>query len=243
MKTAKGGGTVIIGMGNPLLSDDGVGIAVAHAVAARLNRRVNLTVTELHTGGIRLMEAMAGFSRAVVVDAMLTGAPPGTVRRFDQKDFVTTKNTFSSHDTDFSTAYELGVMAGVTLPRQVSFWGIEAREFDSFGEQYKPAEIEFFRDILNGVLKDQTAIDQLIDATLADGWPLARVEAVMRAVMRAATYELRKRKDIPAKVVITEYVDVAAAFLGRDETGMINAVLDKIARELRDPVEFEPRTR
>jgi N utilization substance protein B len=83
----------------------------------------------------------------------------------------------------------------------------------------------------------------LIDATLADGWPLARVEAVMRAVMRAATYELRKRKDIPAKVVITEYVDVAAAFLGRDETGMINAVLDKIARELREPVEFEPRTR
>ena len=111
------------------------------------------------------------------------------------------------------------------------------------GEQYKPAEIEFFRDILNGVLKDQTAIDQLINATLSDGWPLARVEAVMRAVLRAATYELRKRKDIPAKVVITEYVDVAAAFLGREETGMINAVLDKIARELRDPVEFEPRTR
>ena len=94
-------------------------------------------------------------------------------------------------------------------------------EFETFwigreveGEQYKPAEIEFFRDILNGVLKDQTAIDQLIDATLAEGWPLKRVEAVMRAVLRAATYELRKRKDIPARVVITEYVDVAAAFLG-----------------------------
>jgi N utilization substance protein B len=121
-------------------------------------------------------------------------------------------------------------------------------EFETFwigreveGEQYKPAEIEFFRDILNGVLKDQTAIDQLIDATLAEGWPLKRVEAVMRAVLRAATYELRKRKDIPARVVITEYVDVAAAFLGRDETGMINAVLDKIARELRAD-EFEPRS-
>jgi N utilization substance protein B len=121
-------------------------------------------------------------------------------------------------------------------------------EFETFwigreveGEQYKPAEIEFFRDILNGVLKDQTAIDQLIDATLAEGWPLKRVEAVMRAVLRAATYELKKRKDIPARVVITEYVDVAAAFLGRDETGMINAVLDKIARELRAD-EFEPRS-
>lgn len=108
------------------------------------------------------------------------------------------------------------------------------------GEQYKPAEIEFFRDILNGVLKDQVALDQTINATLQSGWPLARVEAVMRAVLRAGTYELKKRKDIPARVVITEYVDVAAAFLGRDETGMINAVLDKVARELR-PVEFEGR--
>ena len=101
------------------------------------------------------------------------------------------------------------------------------------GDQYKPAELEFFRDVLNGVLHDQVAIDQLIDATLARGWPLARVEAVMRAVLRAATYELKKRKDIPGRVVITEYVDVAAAFLGREETGMINAVLDKVARELR----------
>ncbi len=108
------------------------------------------------------------------------------------------------------------------------------------GDQYKPAEVEFFRDILGGVLKDQELIDRLIDTTLAGGWPLARVEAVMRAVLRAATYELRKRKDIPARVVITEYVDVAAAFLGREETGMINAVLDKVARELR-PEEFEAR--
>ena len=104
---------------------------------------------------------------------------------------------------------------------------------ESEGDQYKPAELEFFRDVLNGVLRDQLAIDQLIDATLARGWPLARVEAVMRAVLRAATYELKKRKAIPGRVVITEYVDVAAAFLGREETGMINAVLDKIARELR----------
>jgi len=132
----RGAGTVIIGMGNPLLSDDGVGIAVAHAVAERLKLSINLTVTELHTGGIRLMEAMAGFRRAVVVDAMLSGAVPGTLRRFDSKDFVTTKNTFSSHDTDFATAYNLGRMTGVLLPEQVSFWGIEAREFDLFAEQF-----------------------------------------------------------------------------------------------------------
>lgn len=129
-------GTVIIGMGNRLLSDDGVGFAVAVAVAERLKFRMNLTVTELHTGGIRLMEAMAGFKRAVVVDAMLSGAPPGTVRRFDPRDFVTTKNTFSSHDTDFATAFDLGRIAGVPLPDQVCFWGIEALEFDLFGERF-----------------------------------------------------------------------------------------------------------
>ena len=130
------GGTVIIGMGNPLLSDDGIGIAVATAVAERLHDCMKLTVTELHTGGIRLMEAMAGFKRAVVVDAMVSGAVPGTLQRFNPQDFVTTKNTYSSHDTNFGTAYDLGLLAGVELPERVSFWGIEAREFDLFGERF-----------------------------------------------------------------------------------------------------------
>ena len=132
----KGSETVIIGMGNRLLSDDGVGFAVAVAVAECLKHRMNLTVTELPTGGIRLMEAMAGYRRAVVVDAMLSGASPGTVRRFDPRSFVTTKNTFSSHDTDFASAYDLGRLVGIPLPEQVSFWGIEAREFDLFSEQF-----------------------------------------------------------------------------------------------------------
>ena len=65
------------------------------------------------------------------------------------------------------------------------------------------------------------------------GWPLARVEAVMRAVLRAGAYELRARKDVPPRVVIKEYVDVAGAFFGPTESGMVNAVLDKIAREER----------
>jgi hydrogenase maturation protease len=136
MKGGPEAGTLIIGLGNPLLSDDGVGIAVARGVAERLQPRLKLTLTELHTGGIRLMEAMAGFKRVVVVDAMLSGAPPGTLQRFDPGHFVTTKNTCSSHDTDFATAFELGRLAGVALPEQLSFWGIEAREFELFGERF-----------------------------------------------------------------------------------------------------------
>jgi len=101
------------------------------------------------------------------------------------------------------------------------------------GDQYKPAELKFFRDVLQGVLTDQVAIDQQIDRALSGGWPLARVEAVMRATLRAGAYELRARKDVPPRVVIKEYVDVAGAFFGATESGMVNAVLDKIAREER----------
>ena len=101
------------------------------------------------------------------------------------------------------------------------------------GEQYNPAEIIFFRDIVSGVQKDQHAIDRTLDEALSEGWPLRRVEALMRAILRAAFYELKSRPDVPAKAVITEYVDVAAAFFGKDECGMINAVLDALARQTR----------
>jgi transcription antitermination protein NusB len=108
------------------------------------------------------------------------------------------------------------------------------------GEQYNPAEIAFFRDIVSGVLKDQHAIDRTIDEALTAGWPLRRVEALMRAILRAAYYELKSRPDVPARAVITEYVDVAAAFFGKEECGMINAVLDALARHAR-AAEFEAR--
>ena len=101
------------------------------------------------------------------------------------------------------------------------------------GDQYLPAEEAFFRDIVAGVVRDQKQARSLIDDALAEGWPLERVDAILRAVMRAGAYELEHRKDIPARVVISEYVDVAHAFVESDETGMVNAVLDQIARQFR----------
>jgi N utilization substance protein B len=105
------------------------------------------------------------------------------------------------------------------------------------GAQYKPAELSFFRDILSGVLADQHAIDRALDDALSQGWPLKRVEALMRAILRAGLYELKAKPDVPARVAIKEYVDVAAAFFGKEEAGMINAVLDALARQSR-PQEF-----
>jgi transcription antitermination protein NusB len=101
------------------------------------------------------------------------------------------------------------------------------------GEQYLPAEAAFFRELVRGVVAEQRRLDPLIDDALASGWPLKRLETILRAVLRAGAYELDKKPDIPARVVVSEYVDVANAFVDRDETGMVNAVLDQIARNLR----------
>src|SRR5215475_11501016 len=87
------------------------------------------------------------------------------------------------------------------------------------GEKYLPAEAAFFRDVVSGVVRDQKALDPLVDQALARGWPLKRIDAIIRAVLRAGTYELEHRKDVPARVVVTEYVDVANAFVDKDETG------------------------
>jgi N utilization substance protein B len=106
------------------------------------------------------------------------------------------------------------------------------------GEQYLPAEAAFFRDVVGGVVREQRKLDPLIDDALARTWPLKRIEAILRAVLRAGAYELDHRRDVPARVVVSEYVDVAHAFVEREETGMVNAVLDQIARRLRGK-EFE----
>jgi N utilization substance protein B len=102
------------------------------------------------------------------------------------------------------------------------------------GDQYLPAEEAFFRDVVAGVVRDQTKLDPLIDEALSKGWPLKRIDAILRAVLRAGAYELEHRLDIPARVVVSEYVDVAHAFVEKDETGLVNAVLDQIARQFRE---------
>ena len=101
------------------------------------------------------------------------------------------------------------------------------------GEQYLPAEAAFFREVVSGVVAEQRKLDPLIDAALAHGWPLKRIETVLRAILRAGAYELDHRRDVPARVVVSEYVDVAHAFVDADETGMVNAVLDQLARQIR----------
>src|SRR6202034_105156 len=90
------------------------------------------------------------------------------------------------------------------------------------GVQYQPAEAAYFRDIVAGVVREQTRLDPQIDAALQRAWPLKRIETVLRAVLRAGAYELACRSDVPARVVMSEYVDVDSAFVDEDDTGMVH---------------------
>lgn len=101
------------------------------------------------------------------------------------------------------------------------------------GEQYCAAEVDFFRDLVEGVVREQRRLDPMIDKQLAEGWRLARVDSILRAILRAAAFELIERNDVPARVVISEYVDIAHAFFGEDEPKVVNGVLSQLAHKVR----------
>lgn len=111
----------------------------------------------------------------------------------------------------------------------------EAFRFGAGAEERSLADADrdFFRSLVQGVVRRQREIDPMIDQQLAEGWRLTRIDSILRAILRAATLELIERQDVPARVVITEYVNSAHAFLGGDDPRVVNGVLDKIARRLR----------
>ncbi|MEO0545338.1 MAG: transcription antitermination factor NusB [Pseudomonadota bacterium] len=114
------------------------------------------------------------------------------------------------------------------------------REVD--GETYLDADATWFRSIVGGVVEEQTTIDPLIHASLRPDWPLSRIDSTLRAILRAAVFELRRRKDVDAKVIVSEYVEIAKAFFEGEEPKMVNGVIDAVARKVRDG-ELEPSTR
>jgi N utilization substance protein B len=98
---------------------------------------------------------------------------------------------------------------------------------------YDRTDEDFFRDLVLGVVEKQRGIDPLVATHLAKGWRLARIDSILRAILRAAAFELQERPDVPVKVIINEYVDIAHAFFGGDEPGVVNGILDAVARDIR----------
>jgi N utilization substance protein B len=89
-------------------------------------------------------------------------------------------------------------------------------------------------------VREQRRLDPLIDKQLAEGWRLNRVDSILRAILRAGAYELALRDDVPARVVISEYLDIAHAFFGDEEPRVVNGILDRLAHKAR-PKELASR--
>lgn len=104
------------------------------------------------------------------------------------------------------------------------------------GDTYLKADASWFRSIVSGVVRDQRLLDPLIGSALQDDWALSRLNSTVRAILRAGTFELKERKDVPVAVIVTEYVEIAKAFFDDEEPKLVNAVLDRIAKQLRPDI-------
>jgi N utilization substance protein B len=105
------------------------------------------------------------------------------------------------------------------------------------GPDSAPADQEFFRMLSQGVSDQMVAVDRVLADTLKNQM-VERLDVILRAILRAGSYELMSQKQIPARVIISEYLDLAHAFFGGSEPKLVNGVLDKIAQGLR-PDEFK----
>jgi hydrogenase maturation protease len=132
--------TLVIGVGNPLLADDGVGPAVARALRSVLAERSEVRIEEEYRGGLRLMERMIGFERVIVVDAMLGGTEPGTIRRLTPA-ALAARHVNGPHDAGLAEALEIGRAIGAPLPPegQLFIVAVEAADVGSFSECCTPA--------------------------------------------------------------------------------------------------------
>ena len=106
-----------------------------------------------------------------------------------------------------------------------------AHRFDEFSDTQPDAD--FFSAIVIGVPVHQVEIDRAIAGCLSEKWTMQRIDSILRAILRGATFELIARRDVPAKVVIDEYVGIARDFFSGDEPGFVNAALDTLARRKR----------
>ncbi|MCL4498899.1 MAG: hydrogenase maturation protease [Chloroflexi bacterium] len=142
---ARGWRTIVLGMGNPILTDDCVGLRVAQEVAAWLASPTGapyagtVTVEESSLAGLSLLDLLAGYDRAIIVDSIQTrGGKVGALYRLSADDFASTVRLASPHDVNFFTALELGRRVGIAMPADVVVLAIEVQDTSTFGEACTP---------------------------------------------------------------------------------------------------------
>jgi len=133
--------TLILGMGNPIMGDDGVGIRAARMLEDKINDQ-EVTVLETGMSGLNLLELMADYDRAILIDAIKTGeGEVGKIYRLEPETLNETRHAASTHGIDFSTALKLGDRLGLSLPRDIILFGIEVTDANTFSEKCTP-EVE-----------------------------------------------------------------------------------------------------
>lgn len=155
--------TLILGLGNPILTDDGVGLRVAQALAERIVE-TGVTIEESSLSGLSLLDELVGFDRVIIIDAIQTvNGRPGDIYVLNLEDFSITQRATSTHGVDLLTAIELGRQLNLKMPHQISIFAIEAKDVTTFAEACSP-EVE-------------RAIPECVDMVIAD---LGRDSHVMR---------------------------------------------------------------
>ena len=158
--------TVIIGLGNPFLTDDSVGIRVSQELK-KIIKNENIRVVEMYAGGIRLLDELENNDFAILIDSIKTETgKPGDVYQFSPSDFDSTNNVVSLHDMNLSTALNLGNMINLHLPEEIKIWGIEGVDFNNFGTKLTP-EVEYaIPKVVNDIINELNIEYNFHEATL-----------------------------------------------------------------------------
>ena len=127
--------TLVLGLGNPLLSDDSVGLHVARALEDRFNQQ-EITVMETSMAGLNLLDLLAGYDRVIIIDAIQTReGKVGQVYQLEPEVLDATRHTSTPHDVNFATALELGNRLGLALPQQITIFAVEVEDVTTFSDR------------------------------------------------------------------------------------------------------------
>ncbi len=149
--------TLVLGLGNPIRCDDGVGLRVATAVKDKLNQP-ETTVVEASVAGLDLLDLLVGYEKVIIVDAIRTSeGKPGQVYRLAPEVFDATRHAASPHDINFATALELGNRLKLALPRQIVIFGVEVGDVSSFSEECTP-EVQMAIPVVTDMIMSELAI-------------------------------------------------------------------------------------
>ena len=146
--------TLVLGMGNPILSDDGAGIRVAREVEKQL-KDPQVTVAETSEAGLRLLDSIVGYDEVVIIDAVQTEkGQAGQIYHMGPEDFSLTKHFSSPHQINLATALELGNVLNLAMPQKITIFAVEAKDITTFSEKCTPEVEQAIPEVVKMVLEE-----------------------------------------------------------------------------------------